>query len=1082
MPFLLSSLRESPPAEDERDQSPPLPGEGEGEENEEKEAAVSAAAPAASGLVPPAGDLPPLMSSDSERSGGDADGLPPLVSSEAEGGANLLPPLVSSESEEDRGNNLPPLVSSDSERAGSTGDADGLPPLVSSESEERTDPDDRDAPSSPAGDMDGPPPLISSSSDSDDRHAPSHFFPFPNGAHYFVGGADGLPPLVSSSESEHDGSLPELLSSDEDDDLAPPPLVSSSSSDDSEVAAREPARPVFAQLQLPPFIDSDARKITRDFLSVLVTQDALHRRARQFPLVTTRTLFRLSSMYGNYGFAEDVLITNPSFEPQLNVTGRPRRDAIVLFNKLSKSFRSLGTLLARVKRERIQSGSDVELVISGGAVAGMLFGERTFDSNSDLDIFFVSPSGDTEAASRLLRLLLDSFEGRADSQEVDTVMLNRSEHCTSINFVDYGYGVEKYQFIHRLYPSAASVVGGFDLPCCGVMLHGPELDELSMTHLAAWSLALRIIIVDTTRRSKSYPYRLKKYERRGFRIIFPGADPSIAQDTADVHLKDVMFHRISGKLRLGGREADEHDYADSYFHDAIDIQEFPYVYLAQNNFFQALAKQPENIVGWCSADRGFAAADGSRRSLSSLVEKDLDVGVHRVRSFVGKTTPTSTQTYYASPAPTTGEIYLRRFGDPDVAAEYAVADIRGDKDRCLEIEKETVARVEAMLEKQRARVSEVLWRTENPGEQWTGSFNPILEDPRDFYTPVYYTPFRVYVCDYVFVTMMRLARLSEFFQDLPSEVLLMIATSLMDGVYNDALFHGYVPFDDDDDDDSDTDPDIRRGSRVCPQCGAVHSEEEEDDDDDSSSTSDDNGNPFGGMLNLFARSLFASALGPSDSDEYEESGGYGDVDSDDDDEELRKRDVPEGDVGVPLSPAPPHVLQQRRMVRAHRVVSPPATSPPQAGVPTFAPFQAPKVSLGSLGAVPGPPPVGPAPKFSFGVGQPLPKVSLPTTTQAAGAPPRAVPKFSFAAQSSSSSSSGSPPLPIRSPQIWGAGTTSSAPPLGPLPPAFSPTPQFHFGTGDSGGSLPPGVARGSPPPPVFRFGNGTASSPSEEKE
>lgn len=54
--------------------------------------------------------------------------------------------------------------------------------------------------------------------------------------------------------------------------------------------------------------------------------------------------------------------------------------------------------------------------------------------------------------------------------------------------------------------------------------------QLYTTPLGCWSIKNLSIIVDTKRRSTSFEYRLRKYYRRGYRLIFPGLPQHIVDD------------------------------------------------------------------------------------------------------------------------------------------------------------------------------------------------------------------------------------------------------------------------------------------------------------------------------------------------------------------------------------------------------------------------------------------------------------------------------------------------------------------------------------------------------------------------
>ena len=76
-----------------------------------------------------------------------------------------------------------------------------------------------------------------------------------------------------------------------------------------------------------------------------------------------------------------------------------------------------------------------------------------------------------------------------------------------------------YQFVHRIYPSLAHVLGGFDISPSMIGFDGTNVVANEM---GAWAWVNQTMVVDISRRSLSFQYRLLKYFRRGFNVIFPG--------------------------------------------------------------------------------------------------------------------------------------------------------------------------------------------------------------------------------------------------------------------------------------------------------------------------------------------------------------------------------------------------------------------------------------------------------------------------------------------------------------------------------------------------------------------------------
>ncbi len=137
------------------------------------------------------------------------------------------------------------------------------------------------------------------------------------------------------------------------------------------------------------------------------------------------------------------------------------------------------------------------VIAAGGAVFKSIYG--LFQS-SDVDIYFYGNYTAAQADVYLTEIMY-YFENKY--MNIKKVKFERNEGVT--NIIVNG---KKYQFIHRIYPSKISVVGGFDLQCSSVYYDGTSYGT---TPLGAWCIANRVNIFLHTRRSASYIQRMYKY-------------------------------------------------------------------------------------------------------------------------------------------------------------------------------------------------------------------------------------------------------------------------------------------------------------------------------------------------------------------------------------------------------------------------------------------------------------------------------------------------------------------------------------------------------------------------------------------
>jgi hypothetical protein len=173
------------------------------------------------------------------------------------------------------------------------------------------------------------------------------------------------------------------------------------------------------------------------------------------------------------------------------------------------------------------------IIAAGGAVAKAIWQRHL---TCDVDLFFIDDISKGFS--------YDPFEHLCEViKQIDTAWLIHPTHRSHIvrneNAVSYYAGAiidsgytkyTQYQFVLRVYPSVGHVLGGFDIQAAAVALvcvggncsiNPAPAYKIVTTKFGQWSCQNRIIIADTTRRSKSYEQRLFKYSRY-CKIVFPG--------------------------------------------------------------------------------------------------------------------------------------------------------------------------------------------------------------------------------------------------------------------------------------------------------------------------------------------------------------------------------------------------------------------------------------------------------------------------------------------------------------------------------------------------------------------------------
>jgi len=215
--------------------------------------------------------------------------------------------------------------------------------------------------------------------------------------------------------------------------------------------------------------------------------------------------------------------------------------------------------------------SGLKLIAAGGAI----FKALHFTEAADIDFFFVDEIKDrlaradtdpavfdiyNRALVSIVSYLVDSWfnKGWNDPHQVPVAGINaanddfgplrenprafvtRNEFVTTVHLSDSRCEY-KYQFIHRMYPSVESILGGFDLGPAMIAYTGRQIVA---TELGAWSAFSKTLIVDISRRSTSFEHRLKKYSRL-CHIIFPGLPNTVtASEMASWKDSEEMYQMI----------------------------------------------------------------------------------------------------------------------------------------------------------------------------------------------------------------------------------------------------------------------------------------------------------------------------------------------------------------------------------------------------------------------------------------------------------------------------------------------------------------------------------------------------------
>ena len=177
------------------------------------------------------------------------------------------------------------------------------------------------------------------------------------------------------------------------------------------------------------------------------------------------------------------------------------------------------------------------------ALCGGFFSAPT--QTRDVDIFFYNctPDEAQEIIEGVCRLLPAIFKGKDLDPNIKLEFM-RCQETSNIYYKNrtiFDEQSRKIQFIHRIYPSLAHVIGGFDVQASMIAFDG---NRIVANLMGAWAFMNRTVVADISRASTSFMHRLAKYNNRGYSIIFPGYDVSVKNKlVADVKKQEENFRR-----------------------------------------------------------------------------------------------------------------------------------------------------------------------------------------------------------------------------------------------------------------------------------------------------------------------------------------------------------------------------------------------------------------------------------------------------------------------------------------------------------------------------------------------------------
>lgn len=365
------------------------------------------------------------------------------------------------------------------------------------------------------------------------------------------------------------------------------------------------------------------------------------------------------------------------------------------------------------------------VLAAGGAVGQFIIG----GVSKDIDLFIY---GSIDEANQIVKRVLnhiivyakadcvqrsrkkcdispDIYEIDISQVSIDDIDVKFIKRKNTITVTEYNI-----QIILRLYSSPSEIIHGFDLGSSAVGFDGKDL---YFTSLSKFAYEYGCNIVDTTRRSTTYERRLIKYFDRGFEIILPhfniNKTSNRLMDLYDLNDYCEMPHftftykRVIGNGIVVSRFYQKNNIVSDYDANEIDneyVAFFQGLYCILRNKtddFIVISKNINDII------------DGSLKYLGNKINHfyaNLEMLIRSDRF------PSKLVEKYITVCECE-EVFASRY-DPSNIIRKQIGHVNG-----------LVANI--------SKLGQVKWMTTNVMTQLTSSYNPIIENPQEWYGEFY---------------------------------------------------------------------------------------------------------------------------------------------------------------------------------------------------------------------------------------------------------------------------------------------------------------------------------------------------------
>lgn len=302
----------------------------------------------------------------------------------------------------------------------------------------------------------------------------------------------------------------------------------------------------------------------------------------------------------------------------------------------------------------------------------------------------------------------------------------------------------KIQLVLRLYNTISEILHGFDLGSSAVGFDGKNV---YFTSLSKFCYENMINIYDGTRRSTSYEYRLEKYLWDGFKIVLPNLDIKKLRtqyfkynldEVCELPYMPFIYNNVDKNMIFVKRFLNKNSpmSQSDYLLEDFDIHDGKLnteTYMKLSNF---------NLNQLIKGDDRFIRFKIVNKEIEMILNKKDKISTWKLKFDCPILTPGIIINFYGK---LLKDYKQNKLTLKNILKSFSILDpikiltnLATDTDHKF---------MESLLDKQKDKLLEqldkinknnnILWITKNPTTQLTSSFNPIIEDPKDWYGNMY---------------------------------------------------------------------------------------------------------------------------------------------------------------------------------------------------------------------------------------------------------------------------------------------------------------------------------------------------------